>query len=146
MTNRIAVVTGGRRGIGRAIAFALAEAAHDVVLVDSIEDEATQQTLDGLARRSARARFIQADIADVVRAADLAGQCFNAFGSVDVLVNNAGVQVQDRAVDALHTTVESFDRLMNVNLRGTFFLTQAVARRMMAAPGGSFRSIVTISE
>ncbi len=145
MTNRIAVVTGGRRGIGRSIAYALAEAAHDVVLLDAVEDDATQQTLHGLAQRGARASFIQADISDVAQASSLADRAFSVFGPVDVLVNNAGVQVHDRTATVLHTTVESFDRLLGVNLRGTFFLTQAFAQRMVAAPSGTFRSIVTIS-
>lgn len=143
-----AVVTGARRGIGRGIAFALAEAGwRRLVLLDRVEDAETAATLEGVAGRGAEAVFLRADIADVDRAAAVAETAFSAFGRVDALVNNAGVQVQDRATDVLQTCVESFDRLMAVNTRGTFFLTQAFARRMVAVPpqDGAFRSIVTVS-
>lgn len=92
-------------------------------------------------------KFIQADIADVESRFDTAGKMFAAFGRVDTLVNNAGVQVKVRG-DLLDVTPESYDRVMGINLRGTFFLTQAVAKRMIAlssAPTEQHRSIVTIS-
>lgn len=147
MSNRVAVVTGGRRGIGQGIAFALADRGHDIVLVDLIEDESTDLTIRGIRDRGTRAIFLQADVADVTKAEQLCQRAFDAFGEVGTLVNNAGVQVQDRSANALRTTVESFDRLFNINLRGTFFLTQAFAQRMGAAlPGATgFRSIITIS-
>lgn len=142
-----AVVTGGRRGIGRGIAYAFAERGWNVVVLDIFDDEATQATLEGIRSRGARAAFVQSDVADVERSAEFAQQALSAFGRVDSLVNNAGVQVQDRSLDFLSTTVESFDRLVNVNLRGTYFLTQAFARLMLAQPprDDAFRSIITVS-
>lgn len=146
MSNRVAVVTGGRRGIGRGIAYALAQASHDVVLIDIVNDEATQETLEGLLQRGVRTQFVEANIGDVSKATAVCEKAFGIFGCVDTLVNNAGVQVQDRAADVLNTTVESFDRLMDINLRGTFFLTQAFANRMVASQDPKdFRSIITIS-
>lgn len=144
---RVAVVTGARRGIGRAIALALAEAGWAIVAMDLVDDEDTRTTREALDRRGARHVFLQADIADVQAAPALCEKAFEAFGRVDALVNNAGVQVTDRNADILHTTVESFDRLMSVNLRGTFFLTQAFARAMLARPAGdgAYRSIITMS-
>jgi 3-oxoacyl-[acyl-carrier protein] reductase len=144
---RVAVVTGARRGIGRAISLALAGHGWDIVVVDHIDDEETARTrqlLDGLGVRHS---FRQADISDAAKAATLAEDCWAAFGQVDALVNNAGVQVQDRAIDVLDTPLESYDRLMGINLRGTFFVSQAFARLMVArpAPAERFRSIVTIS-
>lgn len=142
----VAVVTGGRRGIGRGIALALARTGKDVVVLDLARDADADSTLDAIAALGARAKFVQADIADVGRADAVCDEVWNALGRVDVLVNNAGVQVSDRGIDALHTTPDSFDRLMQVNLRGTFFLTQSFARRMVADPDSeNYRCIVTIS-
>lgn len=144
---RVAVVTGARRGIGRSIALALADAGWDIVAIDLVDDAATRQTLDALRERGAAGTFLQADVAEVERAAETCRQAFAVFGRVDALVNNAGVQVADRSVDVLGATVESFDRLLHVNLRGTFFLSQAFARALIAQPPteGAYRSIVTIS-
>jgi NAD(P)-dependent dehydrogenase (short-subunit alcohol dehydrogenase family) len=142
-----AVVTGGRRGIGRGIAYSLAEHGWNVVVLDLVDDEATQVTLDGIRTRGGRAAFVLCDVAEVERAGDAYKQALAAFGRIDSLVNNAGVQVQDRNADFLSTTVESFDRLVNVNLRGTFFLAQAFARGMLAqgSSDGAFRSVITVS-
>ena len=142
-----ALVTGARRGIGRAIAWALAERGFDIVVNDLVDDAATRETLDGIAVRGRHAAFIAHDVAHVEGHAAFVGKAFAAFGGIDCLVNNAGVQVKVRG-DLLEATPESFDRVLGVNLRGTFFLTQAIARRMLAvtrAPGDLPRSIVTIS-
>jgi 3-oxoacyl-[acyl-carrier protein] reductase len=146
MDERVAVVTGGRRGIGRGIAYALAEQGWRIVLLDLVDDEQTQITRRALDERGAAHAFIQADVARVDQAQARCEEAVAAFGRVDCLVNNAGVQVSDRSLDVLSATVESFDRLMSVNTRGTFFLTQAFARAMLAAgPAEGFRSIITIS-
>ena len=143
----VAAVTGGRQGIGRGIAYALAETGFDVVVVDLVEDEVAAETLAGLRERGARGVFIPADIAAIEVREALAERLFSAFGTLDCLVNNAGVQVKVRG-DLLDVTPESYDRVMGINLRGTFFLTQAVARRMVAEVRDEdepHRSIVTIS-
>jgi NAD(P)-dependent dehydrogenase (short-subunit alcohol dehydrogenase family) len=143
----IAAVTGARQGIGRGIAFALAEAGFDVIALDLVEDEAAAETLAGLRERGAGAAFVTADIAEIERREAVADALFAAFGTLDCLVNNAGVQVKVRG-DLLDVTPESYDRVMGINLRGTFFLTQAVARRMVGEErpeGGHHRSIVSIS-
>lgn len=143
----VALVTGARRGIGRGIAFALAEAGFDVVVNDVVEDDAVGETLAGLAERGRRGAFLVHDVADVAGHAAFAERAWQAFGTVDCLVNNAGVQVAQRG-DILDVTPASFDRLVAVNLRGTFFLAQACARRMVAEPRDAVdppRSIVTVS-
>ena len=112
-----------------------------------MDDAATRETLDGIAARGRRAAFIAHDVADVDGHPAFVANAFAAFGGIDCLVNNAGVQVAVRG-DGLASTPESFDRVLGVNLRGTFFLAQAVARRMLAetrATGDAPRSIVTIS-
>lgn len=143
----VALVTGGRRGIGRGIAYALADRGYDVVISDIVDDEATHETLDGVTQRGRRVAWIAHDIAEIERHAAFVDRVWDTFGTLDCLVNNAGVQVKVRG-DILDVTPESFDRLIGINLRGTFFLTQAVSRRMLTetrATGDPPRAIVTIS-
>jgi NAD(P)-dependent dehydrogenase (short-subunit alcohol dehydrogenase family) len=94
-----------------------------------------------------RVAFVPGSIADLAAHPALVAGAFGAFGTLDCLVNNAGIQVKVRG-DLLDVTPASFDEILAVNLRGTFFLTQAVARRMLGeirATGDPPRSIVTIS-
>ena len=142
----VAVVTGGRRGIGQACAYALAEDGFDVVVVDIVDDDT--ETQDGVKERGARAALVVGDIADIERRFELVDRIFAAFGTVDCLVNNAGVLSGTRGQDLLDVKTADFDNVMAVNLRGTFFLTQEIARRMVAegdAKRPVERSIVTIS-
>lgn len=144
MTPR-AVVTGGNRGIGRGIASALAGAGFDVVIVDRERDADTEATLAAIADAGRRGAFAGCDIADLAAHPAALDAAWAFLGRVDCLVNNAGVSVARRG-DMLDVTPESFDRVLGVNLRGTFFLAQAAARRMVAEGAGAHpRSIVTIS-
>jgi NAD(P)-dependent dehydrogenase (short-subunit alcohol dehydrogenase family) len=146
MTSRPRVlVTGGRRGIGRGIAFAFAEAGYDVVINDIVRDEAAETALAGLRDRGAGVAFVQGDIAALDGLPALADAAWAAFGGLECLVNNAGVSVRIRG-DILDVTPQSYDEVMGINLRGPFFLTQQVARRMAAATGGPHpRSIINLS-
>jgi NAD(P)-dependent dehydrogenase (short-subunit alcohol dehydrogenase family) len=142
-----ALVTGGRRGIGRGSALALAEAGFDLVIVDLERDQDAEDTLAAIAARGAHAAFLAGDVAAERGHARLVDAAFDAFGRLDCLLNNAGVGVLARG-DLLDVTVESYDRCLATNLRGTFFLTQAVARRMLQVPpaaGAGPRSIITIT-
>ena len=138
-------ITGGRRGIGRGVAYAFAEAGYDVVVNDIVRDAAADETLAGLRERGAGAVFIEGDIADLAGHTTLIDAAWNAFGGIDCLFNNAGITSRVRG-DMLELTPESYDAVMGVNLRGPFFLTQQIARRMVAAPAGPHpRSIINIS-
>jgi len=143
----VAFVTGGRRGIGRACAYALAEKGFDVVVNDLERDDAVAETLVGIDSRGGAASFVQGNVADLDQHESIVDAAFSAFGRIDCLVNNAGVSVLNRG-DLLEVAVESFDRVMAVNVRGSFFLTQAVVKRILAAPApedGRHRSVVFIS-
>ncbi len=143
----MALVTGARRGIGRGIAWKLADDGFNVVINDVVDDDATAAAARGVADRGRQVAVLIHDVADVAGHADFTARAFAAFGHVDCLVNNAGVQVAVRG-DILDVSPASFDRLVGVNLRGTFFLTQEVARQMLAQTrkaGDPPRSIVTIS-
>lgn len=136
-----ALVTGGRRGI----ALALAARGFDLAINDVALDGDAEQTLAVLHAAGARAEFLQGDVADTTAHAALVARAWDLFGSVECLVNNAGVQVARRG-DILDDTPEDFDRVMGVNIRAGYFLTIAMARRMMAPPAGDrLRSIVNIA-
>src|SRR5690349_8252748 len=146
VSRRVALVTGARRGIGRGICFALAAAGFDLAMLDLEEDDAARETMAGVRERGGRALFVRGDIADLGRHDAATGEVYDAFGTIDCLVNNAGVSVARRG-DLLEVTPESFDRVVGITLRGTSIFTQAVAKRMVAerrddAPP---RAIVTIS-
>ena len=123
----VALVTGGRRGIGRGIAYAMADAGFDLIINDIQYDAATTETLETIAAKGRRARFVLGDIADIESHDAMLDQAWSSFGTLDVLVNNAGVQVKVRG-DMLETTPESYDRLLDTNLRGTFLNTRTAAR------------------
>jgi NAD(P)-dependent dehydrogenase (short-subunit alcohol dehydrogenase family) len=142
-----APVTGGGRGIGRAIATALAEAGFDLVVNDLERDGDAEDTLAGIAAAGGRVAFVAGDVADLQGHEALVEAACGAFGDLRCLVNNAGVSVRVRG-DLLEVGVESWERCLAVNLRGPFFLTQRVARRMLAAAPpaeGPPRTIVTIT-
>jgi len=153
--NRVALITGASRGIGRGIALALARLGHDLVLNYAGRADAAAETA-GACKETARAagHQIRAEPcqADISRAEDrqrLLDFARSNFGRLDLLVNNAGVAPSVRA-DILEATEESFDRVLAINLKGPYFLTQAAARWMIeqvrsAPPEQPRPKIVTIS-
>jgi len=140
-----ALVTGARRGIGRATAIALAEKGFDVVGAD-ISEEGAAETRAGVEAAGRDFAFVRSDIGDTDAHAALVEAAWSAFGGLECLANIAGVQVAVRQ-DMLETTPESWDRLLDINTRGTFFLSQAMAKRMIAqgAPKRGHRSMCYVS-
>jgi 3-oxoacyl-[acyl-carrier protein] reductase len=144
------LITGGRRGIGRGIAYAFAETGANIVINDLVDDDAVPETLAGIAARGGRGAFVEGDAAAVENHGRLLDAAAEAFGDaparIDVLVNNAGVSVAVRG-DLLEVTPASFDRQVAVNLRAPFFLTQALAKRWLAETDAAARrrTIITIS-
>ena len=144
MLDKVAIVTGGRRGIGRAISLSLATRGFAVLVVDLEEEDAARDTIAALRAAGARAEFLTADVGDEGTHAgmlDAAGR----LGTLTTLVNNAGVSSTVRG-DMLDLPVESLDRSLRVNLRAPFLLSQAFARRLVAdGMGDTFRSIVNVT-
>lgn len=128
---RVALVTGAGRGIGRGIALALGTAGWAVVVNYRGNAEAAAETVDLIWKAGGGAVPIQADIGSADDRARLMEQVLNEYGRIDLLVNNAGMAPRQR-VDILETSEASYDEVMDVNLKGPFFLTQAVARQMIA--------------
>jgi len=139
----VALVTGARRGIGAAIALELAGAGFDLALADREEDGAAE-VMARVRDLGAEARFFACDLAEVERHGDVVARVAGALGPIACLVNNAGIGAPARG-DLLDVTPQAFDQVLGVNLRGTFFLTQAVARHMAAVPAPASRAIVTVS-
>jgi NAD(P)-dependent dehydrogenase (short-subunit alcohol dehydrogenase family) len=140
----VTLVTGARRGIGAAIALALARAGFDVAITDITEDDDARATLAALRAAGANARFLRSDLADTLDHMRVLAEAVSQCGAIDCLVNNAGVPSPARG-DLLDVRPEGFDQVLDVNLRGTFFFTQAVARHMIATASRNARSIITVS-
>lgn len=130
MTQKTAIVTGASRGIGRGIALALAKAGYNIVINYARNAEAAQEVGRQIESAGVRAHLVQADIGASADRHALVDEAYKAFGRVDLLVNNAGVAPDVRA-DILEASEASFDRLININLKGPYFLTQLVVRRMI---------------
>ena len=134
--NPVALITGGSRGIGRGIALALAGIGYDLVINFRNDERAARETAGDCLEESRRAgsgiraEICRADIADAACRRELLDFTRAAFGRLDLLVNNAGVAPEVRA-DLLEATEESFDRLMNINAKGPYFLTQWAAKWMI---------------
>lgn len=131
MTRPVALITGARRGIGRAIGVALAKAGHDIAFTDIAEDEAVAEATKLFEAAGAKARFFKHDVAAVPSHTGLVADVKAAFGRLDLFVSNAGIGAPVRG-DMLEITQESFDLVMDINLRGAAFLSQEVARAMLA--------------
>lgn len=127
------LVTGGARGIGRAISLRLAEAGHTVAAVGTRPEEAVGEFLTELRSHGEDSFYIQGDISSQDDRHRIVDTVYDRFGRLDILVNNAGVAPSVRA-DLLEMTEESFDRVLGINLRGAFFLTQYAASRMINDP------------
>lgn len=136
--NPVALITGASRGIGRGIAIELAKAGHDLVINFAGNEAAARQTAADCtavaheAGHSIRTEICQADISVAADRIRLVQFTKAKLGRIDLLVNNAGVAPSVRA-DLLDATEASFDRLIAINAKGPFFLTQLVAKEMVAA-------------
>jgi 3-oxoacyl-[acyl-carrier protein] reductase len=130
-SNRVALVTGASRGIGRAVALSLADCRFQVLVNYAHSQQAALQLKDEILQRGVEAEILQADISLAEDQIRLVEFMKSRFGRIDALVNNAGVAPKVRQ-DLLETSQDSFDQLIAINLRGPFFLTQRVARWMIA--------------
>jgi NAD(P)-dependent dehydrogenase (short-subunit alcohol dehydrogenase family) len=147
MPNSAALVTGASRGIGRGIALELAGAGWRVAINYAGNAAAAAETLAAVRAAGGDGFAVQGDIALAADRERLVAETVQRFGRIDLLVNNAGIAPQVRA-DLLEAGEESFDRLIAVNLKGPYFLTQLAARQMLRqAPEreGLRGRIVTIS-
>lgn len=134
--NKVAVVTGGRRGIGRSVALALAKAGADVVVCDVVADDgllgAVAQEIKTVGRRSL---VHKVDVSKRSEVEAMVEAVLASFGRIDILVSCAGVWTPGQSL--LDCTEETWDRVMEPNLKGTFFCCTAVARQMVRQKSGN---------
>jgi 3-oxoacyl-[acyl-carrier protein] reductase len=137
----VAIITGGNTGIGRAVAMAYADEGADVAVAWIAREPEARSLVREIEQRGRRALAIRADVTDETDVRAMVGQVRDAFGRIDILVSNAGIQ-QARAITDL--PVEDWDRMIAVHLRGAFLCCREVAPVMIAQKSG--RIIVVISQ
>jgi NAD(P)-dependent dehydrogenase (short-subunit alcohol dehydrogenase family) len=137
----VALVTGGSRGIGAGIAVELARHGFDIAIMSI---DSADETVAAVEAIGTRALALRGDLADIQGHARVIDEILAWGSDIACLVNNAGIGSPSRG-DLLDIKLEAYDQVLDTNLRGTFFFTQAVARHMVTTPSPAARSIVTVS-
>ena len=142
LEGKVAIVTGGKRGIGKAIALAFAEAGADVAVCSRVikdgELQAVANEIQGLGRRSLA---VQADITRKTDVDNLVQRVVDEFTAIDILVNNAGIYFVDPPL--LDVPEGDWDKIINVNLKGHYLCSQAVGKRMVDRKAGNIINIAS---
>jgi len=141
LTGRVAIITGTSRGIGQYMARALARAGADLILTSRTRESlgSFEKEIKGLGRRAVS---LELDVRKLDSIERMAGDAENAFGRLDILVNNAGCNVRKPALDV---TWDDWNLILDTNLRGSFFVAQAVARRMIPRGYGRIINIGSVT-
>lgn len=141
LAGEVAIVTGSRRGIGRTIALAFAEAGANVAVCDLVvEDGELQAVAEEIQRLGRRSLAIQADTSKKMDVNNLVRKVVDQFGVIDILVNNAGIMIKS---PLLEMPENDWDRLMSVDLKGYYLCSQAVGRRMVEQKKGKIINIAS---
>ena len=144
LEGKVAIVTGAKRGIGRAIALDFAEAGADVAICSrGVEDgslEAVAKEIEGLGRRSLA---IKADVSKKIDVDNMVQRVTDEFGDIDILVNNAGVIMWNQS--SLEASEDDWDKIMAINLKGAFFCCQAVGKWMVERKKGNIINMSSVS-
>ncbi|HUS04317.1 MAG TPA: SDR family NAD(P)-dependent oxidoreductase [Dehalococcoidia bacterium] len=140
-SGKVALVTGAGRGIGRAIALALAGEGADVG-VDALHLSSAEETVKTIKELGQRAIAIEADVAEADQVKKMIGRVIDELGSIDILVNNAGVNLE--IVPTVEQSLEKWDRMMSVNVRGTYLCCREAGKWMIAHRRGKIINIASI--
>jgi glucose 1-dehydrogenase len=130
LEGKVAIVTGSGSGIGQAIAERLAQEGADCVIDYRDAHDGPDQTIAAIQKAGGKAVAIQADVTSLADTQNLVDQAYAQLGRCDILVNNAGIEIGANFWDV---TEHDYDAVLNVNLKGAFFLTQAFVKRLLAA-------------
>ena len=141
LTGKTAIVTGGSRGIGRAIALCLAEQGAKVAVIYAGNTAAAEETLQAITEKGGQAISIQCDVANEDAVNAMVKQVKEQFGSVDILVNNAGI-TRDGLLMRMKTA--DWQAVLDTNLTGTFFCTKAVTKIMMKQRSGAIVNLTSV--
>jgi 3-oxoacyl-[acyl-carrier protein] reductase len=139
--NKVALVTGSSRGIGRAIALELAKRGFSVVINNDEKPQEKVEVMNEIKKIGQRAIYIQADVSDPDQVEEMIERVLNDFCRIDVLVNNAGV-VMDKKLENM--SIEQWNRVLSVNLTGTFNCTKSVIKYMKEQGGGEIINIASV--
>jgi 3-oxoacyl-[acyl-carrier protein] reductase len=142
LTDRVAVVTGSSRGIGRAIALKLAGLGAKVVVNYYGSEDAAQEVVEEIKSGGGEAIAVQTDVKDAEQAKELIGAALEVFGRLDILVNNVGIT---RDTLLMRMKEDDWDIVMNTNLKGTFNCTKAAQRTMIRQRYGRIINITSVS-
>jgi glucose 1-dehydrogenase len=144
LEKKVAVVTGGNTGIGRAIVLALARAGAAVTIDYVVQPEAAEELEDQILDLGEQAIMVEADVSKLADLQRLIDKTVEAFGRLDILVNNAGLETRTALLDS---TEEDYDKTMAINLKSAFFGTQLAARQMIKqGQGGRIINISSVHE
>ena len=142
MKDRVAIVTGGSRGIGRAICVAMAKAGAKVVINYAGNEAAAKETEDLCKEAGAETLVVKGDVSIKADCETIVKTTMDAFGRVDILVNNAGI-IKDNLL--MRMDEEDFDRVIDINLKGTFLMMKEVSRIMMRQRYGRIINMSSVS-
>jgi NAD(P)-dependent dehydrogenase (short-subunit alcohol dehydrogenase family) len=142
LRGKVALVTGGARGMGRAIADAFADAGATVVVTD-VNQDGGRETVARIEERGGAARFMPADVSQAADVEALVASTVEAFGSLDCACNNAAIEVEDGALADVDDDV--FDRVVAVNLKGVFLCMKHEIRQMLRQDGGTIVNIGSVN-
>ncbi len=141
LDKKVAIVTGGARGIGRAIAVRFAQEGCTTVIADVRADEAAE-TLAEISRTGSEAVFAKCDVSARAQTLSMVAQAIDKFGRIDILVNDAAVSPPERSL--LNITEEEWERVLGVNLKGVFFCCQAVVPHMKKQKYGKIINVGSV--
>jgi 3-oxoacyl-[acyl-carrier protein] reductase len=142
LSEKVAIVTGASRGIGRAIALALAEQGAKVIVNYTRSGDAAHAVVKEISDQGGEAMAVQADVSDADQVQNLVKETRNQWGQIDVLVNNAGIT---RDTLLLRMKVEDWQSVINLNLTGVFLCTQAVSKIMLKQRQGRIINIASVA-
>jgi glucose 1-dehydrogenase len=143
LKDKVAIVTGAGRGIGRAIALGYGQEGARVVVNYSRSRESAEKACEEIRAAGGMALAVQADIAQLDGHAQLIERTLAEFGALDILVNNAGIEIDE---PVLESTSETWERTVSVNLKGAYFLACSAARAMARTGGGKIVNISSVHD
>ncbi len=142
LAGRVAIVTGGSRGIGRAIALELARREAAVIVNYNASEQAAEEVVQLILSDGGRAQAIKANVADFHQAQDLVKSAIDTFDGLDILVNNAGIT---RDMLIMMMSEDDWDRVLDTNLKSTFNCSKAAVRHMMRKRFGRIINITSVA-
>ena len=144
LKNKVAVVTGGNSGIGRAIVLELARQEANIVIDYAVHPEATESLERQVSKLGSQSMGVDADVSKLADLQKLVDAAVKRFGRLDIMVNNAGIETRTSMLD---TTEDQYDKVLAINLKSAFFGTQIAAKQMIKqGAGGRIINITSVHE